>query len=85
MHLLSTSLARVYPLYRGKGSLGSKKFAAPHTHATWLLDQGVSLRVVQTMLGHGSIAVTLDIYSHVSVKLAAQVAVRLNAAVIDTS
>jgi len=44
-------------------------YDACHTFATWLLEQGVSPQVVQTMLGHGSIAVTLDIYSHVSLEL----------------
>src|SRR5262249_11146367 len=47
---------------------------ARHTFATWLLEQGVSPKVVQTMLGHSSIAVTLDIYSHVSLDLEKQAA-----------
>ena len=45
-----------------------------------MLEQGVSPKVVQTMLGHGSIAVTLDIYSHVSLALERQEAAKLNAA-----
>jgi integrase len=53
---------------------------ARHTFATWLLEQGVSPKVVQTMLGHSSIAVTLDIYSHVSLDLEKQAAAKLNAA-----
>ena len=53
---------------------------ARHTYATWLLEQGVSPKVVQTMLGHSSIAVTLDIYSHVSLDLEKQAAATLNAA-----
>jgi integrase len=52
---------------------------ARHTYATWLLEQGVSPKTVQTMLGHGSIAVTLDIYSHVSLDLEKQAAAKLNA------
>ena len=44
------------------------------------LEQGVSPKVVQTMLGHSSIAVTLDIYSHVSLDLEKQAAAKLNAA-----
>ncbi len=36
-----------------------------HTHATLLLSQGVSPKVIQERLGHSSIKVTLDIYSHV--------------------
>ena len=55
-------------------------YDARHTYATWMLEQGVSPKVVQTMLGHGSIAVTLDIYSHVSLDLERQEAAKLNAA-----
>ena len=36
-----------------------------HTHATLLMKQGVNPKVVQERLGHSSISITLDIYSHV--------------------
>jgi integrase len=36
-----------------------------HTHATILLRAGVSAKVVSERLGHASIAITLDTYSHV--------------------
>jgi integrase len=36
-----------------------------HSYATASLEAGVSLKVVQERLGHGSIAVTADVYSHV--------------------
>jgi integrase len=36
-----------------------------HTCATLLLTKGVHPKIVSEMLGHSSIAVTLDIYSHV--------------------
>jgi site-specific recombinase XerD len=29
-------------------------------------EQGISPKVVQTMLGHSSVAISLDIYSHMS-------------------
>jgi integrase len=35
-----------------------------HTHATLALAAGVHLKVVQERLGHSSISVTLDTYSH---------------------
>ncbi len=35
-----------------------------HTHATILLQAGVHPKVVQERLGHSSIAITLDTYSH---------------------
>src|SRR5712691_10092345 len=52
---------------------------ARHTFATWLLEQGVSPKVVQTMLGHSDIGTTLNIYSHVSLDLEKQAAATLNA------
>ena len=36
-----------------------------HTHATILLQAGVHPKVVQERLGHSSIQVTMDVYSHV--------------------
>lgn len=36
-----------------------------HTHATWLLLQGVDMRTVSERLGHSSVGVTLSIYAHV--------------------
>ena len=36
-----------------------------HTHATLALQAGVHPKVVQERLGHSTIAITLDIYSHV--------------------
>jgi integrase len=38
---------------------------ARHTHATLMLKQGVNPKIVQERLGHATIAVTLDTYSHV--------------------
>ena len=36
-----------------------------HTCATLLLGQGIHAKIVSEMLGHSSIGMTLDIYSHV--------------------
>lgn len=36
-----------------------------HSHATQLLQQGVHRKIVSERLGHSTIAITLDIYSHV--------------------
>jgi len=36
-----------------------------HTHASQLLRQGVHPKVVSKRLGHASVSITLDIYSHV--------------------
>ena len=53
---------------------------ARHTFATLMLELGESPKTVQTMLGHSSVAITLDIYSHVSLELEKRAASRLNAA-----
>ena len=45
-----------------------------------MLELGESPKTVQTMLGHSSVAITLDIYSHVSLELETRAASRLNAA-----
>ena len=36
-----------------------------HTHATFLLQEGINPKVVQERLGHANIRMTLDTYSHV--------------------
>lgn len=38
---------------------------ARHTHASLMLKQGIHPKIVQERLGHASIQMTLDIYSHV--------------------
>jgi integrase len=53
---------------------------ACHSFATMLLELGESPKTVQTMLGHSSVSITLDIYSHVSLELETRAATRLNAA-----
>jgi len=39
---------------------------ARHTHASLLLKQGIHPKIVQERLGHASIQITLDTYSHVA-------------------
>jgi len=39
---------------------------ARHSHASPMLKQGIHPKVVQERLGHASIQVTLDLYSHVA-------------------
>ena len=36
-----------------------------HTHATLLLRQGVHVKAVSERLGHSTVGITLDTYSHV--------------------
>ena len=35
-----------------------------HTHASWLIEAGVSLPAIQARLGHESITTTIDLYGH---------------------
>jgi integrase len=48
-----------------------------HTAATHLLSRGVHPKVVQELLGHSSISLTLDTYSHVAPALHAEVATHM--------
>lgn len=45
-----------------------------HTHASWLIEQDVHVKVISTRLGHSSIRVTMDRYGHVMPGLDDQVA-----------
>ena len=45
---------------------GIRLHDARHTHASLLLKQGVHPKIVQERLGHASIQITLDTYSHVA-------------------
>ena len=36
-----------------------------HTHATQMMEQGVNPKIVSERLGHASVGITLDTYSHV--------------------
>jgi len=49
-----------------------------HTCATLLFQAEVHPKVVQEMLGHSSIAITLDIYSHVVPSMQGEAARRLD-------
>jgi integrase len=53
-----------------------------HTHASLALGAGIHPKVMQERLGHSSIAVTLDRYSHVIPALQEDAAYRI-AAVVD--
>ena len=53
------------PLLRRAGLRDVRFHDLRHTCATLLLTKGVHPKVVSEMLGHSSIAITLDVYSHV--------------------
>ena len=51
-----------------------------HTHASLMLSEGVHLKVVSERLGHSSIAITGDIYSHVQPSVQREAVERFGAA-----
>jgi integrase len=51
-----------------------------HSHATQLLAGGVHPKIVQERLGHSSIAVTMDLYSHVSETMQSDATAKLDQA-----
>jgi len=53
-----------------------------HTHATLMLQAGVHPKVVSERLGHASVAITLDTYSHAIPSMGAEAADRV-AALVD--
>ena len=74
---LNRSLARLLK----KAGISRVRFHdARHTFATLMLELGESPKTVQTMLGHTTIATTMDIYSHVSLDLEKRAAAKLNGA-----
>jgi integrase len=56
---------RFKPLLRRAGLPQIRFHDLRHTCATLLLSKNVNPKVVSEMLGHSSIAITLDTYSHV--------------------
>ncbi len=56
-----------------------------HTSATLMLAEGVHGKIVQERLGHSSIAMTLDLYSHVTDDMQRQAADRLDAVLAGVS
>ena len=53
---------------------------ARHSHASLMLKQGTHPKVVQERLGHASIQITLDTYSHVAPGLQEAAAARFDRA-----
>jgi integrase len=51
-----------------------------HSHATQLLHDGVHAKVMSQRLGHSSVAITLDLYSHVDDQMESDAAARLDVA-----
>jgi len=69
-----------YPLLQQAGLPRIRFHDLRHTAATLLLGRGVNPKIVSEMLGHASIGITLDIYSHVLPDMQAQAADAMDAA-----
>jgi integrase len=57
------------PALRNAGVPSVTLYALRHTAATLLLEAGVPMKVVQERLGHSTMMLTADTYSHVSATL----------------
>ncbi len=65
-------------LAKRTGLEGIRLHDARHTHASLMLKQGVHPKIVQERLGHSTIAITLDTYSHVAPGLQEAAAMRFD-------
>lgn len=65
-------------LVRRSGLSGIRLHDARHTHASLMLKQGIHPKIVQERLGHSSIQITLDTYSHVTKDMQRQAAEALD-------
>lgn len=68
-----------YPLLERAGVPRARFHDLRHTAATLLLTQGVHPKIVQEMLGHSAVSLTLDVYSHVVPSLQAEAAAKMDA------
>jgi len=58
------SLTHSFIHYRDKAKMEITFHDLRHTHASWLLAANIHPKVVSERLGHSSIQITLDLYSH---------------------
>ena len=84
--LLPNSVSHAWTkLARRTGLQGIRLHDARHTHASLMLKQGVRPKIVQERLGHASIQITLDTYSHVAPGLQQAAANRFDDIVLPKS
>jgi integrase len=68
-----------FPLLTVAGLPRIRSYDLRHTAATLLLGQNINVKVVSEMLGHSQIAVTLDLYGHVTPTMQRQAVEALDA------
>jgi integrase len=65
--LRPNTISRAWTMLTARAGVKVIRFHdARHTHASLMLKQGVHPKIVQERLGHASIQITLDTYSHVA-------------------
>jgi len=70
---------RVWRRFKTKQALKIRFHDLRHTHATQLLCAGVNVKVISERLGHASISITLDTYSHVMPGMQEEAAEKIDA------
>ncbi len=70
---------RIWRRFKTKQKLAIRFHDLRHTHATQLLKAGVHPKVVSERLGHASIGITLDTYSHVMPGMQEEAAEKIDA------
>jgi integrase len=71
------------PLLRRAGLPSIRFHDLRHACATLLLSEGVPIKVVQEVLGHSSVSVTMDVYSHVLPDMQERAAAAMEAMLSD--
>ena len=78
---IPNSLTHKFMYFAAKAGLPKVRFHdLRHSHATQLLASGVHPKIVQERLGHSTITVTMDLYSHVSETIQSDATTRLDQA-----
>ncbi len=77
LHLNNLSVRHFKPLLKRAGLPDMRLYDLRHSAATLRLANGENSKVVQEMLGHASVVLTLDTYSHVLPDMQAASAARL--------
>jgi integrase len=81
IHVLRSAF---HPLLKRAGLPQVRFHDLRHTCATLLLGRGVNPKVVSELLGHSTVAITLDLYSHVLPTMQEAAATALEAAIGNT-
>lgn len=85
--LLPDNVSKVFKKYARKLGFPDATFhSLRHSHASWLLRNNVHPKVVSERLGHASVNITLDIYSHLIPNLQEQIIKGLDSKIfLDTA